>query len=428
MKVKSILMCVVLLHTSASYAQEKDAEEDAWDDEWEESWEEESSHPWNGFIEYAGARRTQNDAGIDETDILSELRFRLEGDGEWKKLAWSLKADVWRDQTLNETEYKFREAAISFSLGDATDIKAGRQVLTWGTGDLLFLNDLFPKDFTFFAGRDDEYLKAPSDALRVSHYSALANIDFAIMPRFASDEYFTGERFSFFLPAQGQIGAPDPIISDDKPSNLEYALRLFKNVQGIEWALYSYYGFYKQPNELKDDGDFTFAPLASVGASLRSPMFGGIGNIEATWYHSRDEDDGSNPRLPNDQIRMLLGYEREIVTNFTASFQYFFEKTLDYNSLIDNSPIPQFEVEKFRYLFTNRLTWRSQRNQLVASIFSLYSPSDQDYYLRPQISYRPDDSWLFTSGGNAFGGENKNTLFAQLEDNSNLFIRLRYHY
>ena len=56
---------------------------------------------------------------------------------------------------------------------------------TWGTGDLVFLNDLFPKDFvSFFAGRDDEYLKAPGDALRITHYSKAVNIDFVWTPVF----------------------------------------------------------------------------------------------------------------------------------------------------------------------------------------------------------------------------------------------------
>ena len=58
-----------------------------------------------------------------------------------------------------------RDLTLSFSAGASTDVSIGRQVITWGTGDLVFLNDLFPKDFvSFFAGRDDDYLKAPGDA------------------------------------------------------------------------------------------------------------------------------------------------------------------------------------------------------------------------------------------------------------------------
>ncbi len=47
------------------------------------------------------------------------------------------------------------------------NLKIGRQVFTWGTGDYLFINDLFPKDYeSFYIGRDDEYLKRPSEAVK----------------------------------------------------------------------------------------------------------------------------------------------------------------------------------------------------------------------------------------------------------------------
>ena len=78
-------------------------------------------------------------------------------------------------------------------------MSAGRQVLTWGTGDLLFLNDLFPKDFvSFFIGRDDEFLKAPSNSLKFSSFARAANLDLVWTPIFASDRYITGERLSFY--------------------------------------------------------------------------------------------------------------------------------------------------------------------------------------------------------------------------------------
>ena len=44
-------------------------------------------------------------------------------------------------------------------------------MLTWGTGDLLFINDLFPKNWKSLAiGRDDEYLKDPSGAVKASFF------------------------------------------------------------------------------------------------------------------------------------------------------------------------------------------------------------------------------------------------------------------
>jgi hypothetical protein len=46
--------------------------------------------------------------------------------------------------------------------------------LDWA--DLIFINDLFPKDWeSFFIGRDTEYLKAPSDAAKISLFGDWAS-------------------------------------------------------------------------------------------------------------------------------------------------------------------------------------------------------------------------------------------------------------
>jgi hypothetical protein len=61
-------------------------------------------------------------------------------------------------------------------------------------------------------------------------------------------------------------------------------------------------------------------------------------------------------------------------------------------------------------------------------MFSLYSPSDQDYHLRPTVSWRLSDTWQITGGANLFGGEEPHTFFGQLEDNSHVYLRLRRYY
>ena len=115
------------------------------------------------------------------------------------------------DFTLDEyfsgkTSFELRELYTQFSPAGFLDIKAGRQVYTWGTGDYLFINDLFPKDYvSFFTGRQDEYLKKPSDGLRLSAYTKVANADLVIIPFFEPNTIPNGERLSFFDSFQGGI-------------------------------------------------------------------------------------------------------------------------------------------------------------------------------------------------------------------------------
>ena len=166
----------------------------------------------------------------------------------------------------------------------------------------------------------------------------------------------------------------------------------------------------------------------TVSASLRQPLGSGLVNIEVAYYASRDDRSGTDPLLPNDQLRFLLGYEWEARPNFTVGLQYYLESTQDYRQLADNSPFPAFEPERNRHLLTNRLTYRAGRDKHTWSLFTFFSPSDSDFYFRPIYTYRHSDQWSLTAGANLFGGDDEHTFFGQLEDASNAFIRLRYSY
>lgn len=407
------------------------AQDDPWDDE---DWgDDDEAAAWAGFIEAGLGTRLHSDPLLDERNTLEEVRWRIES--EWRPGAAtvSFKADAAYDGIEAGWDAEIRDLTAAFTLAEDYDLKLGRQVQTWGTGDLLFLNDLFPKDFvSFFAGRDDEYLKAAGNAIRVTRFSEMINVDFAWTPVFEPDVYLTGERYSFFSPLAGENIAPRPPLTavepDEKPANGEFALRLFRTFESREIALYAYRGFFKQPTALTANLEPTFAPLTAIGASLRQPLGPGLLNVEGSYYRSRDDRDGSDPFVPNDQLRMLAGYEWEARPNFTVGLQYYLEWTGDHSRLIDNSPSPEFEPDEFRHLLTNRLTYRAGRDKHTLSLFTFFSPSDSDFYLRPSYSYRHSDEWSLTAGGNLFGGSDAHTFFSQLQDASNLYLRVRYHY
>jgi hypothetical protein len=419
-----LLFAVLLPMTALS-------QDDIWDDEeWEEGPE---AAVWTGFIEAGLGTRLQSDPLQDDRNTLGELRWRVETERTVSRYSLGLKADVGYDEVENDGFADLRDLTLSFSLGDSLDLKLGHQVQTWATGDLLFLNDLFPKDFvSFFAGRDDEYLKAPGTAIRLTHFGPVVNVDFVWTPVFEPDNYLTGERFSFFSPLAGTIVAPEPPLAAAVPektfANGEFALRLFRTVAGREVALYAYRGYFKQPSALTPDLEPAFAPLSVYGASLRQPAGPGVMNAEFAWYASRDDDDGTDPLIPNDQVRLLAGYEWEAAPRFTVGLQYYLEWTLDYGELLAGTPTPSFAPEEYRQLLTNRLTYRSGRERYTWSLFTFFSPTDRDVYLRPQMTLRYSDTWTFVAGGNLFAGAKSHTFFGQFEDAGNVFLRLRFNY
>lgn len=423
---------VLLLSLGAAASAQDDA---GWDDDWDDDWEEEERGwlPLSGFLEAAGGARWNEDEQVGRHGTLLDLRWRLESGWENDAVSVTLKGDLLYDGIDQDFDIDLRDISLAFSPLQSLDMKVGRQVLTWGTGDLVFLNDLFPKDWvSFFAGRDDEYLKAPSDSLRMTQYNEIANIDFVWTPRFTPDNYIEGERFSFFSPFDGRLTGREPPIYVDRPSrslsNGEFALRLFRTHNGVEYALYGYRGFFKTPSQVVAPNQLTFAPMTSVGGSLRRSLGPGLFNVEASYYLSRDDRDGTDPLIVNSQLRFLTGYEWEAARNFNIGLQYYVEHILDHDELIANSPTPEFEPRENRHVVTTRLTYRAMQDKLIWSFFAFVSPNDHDAYLRPVVAYRADDHWNVTFGLNLFGGDEPHTFLGQFEDNSNTYLRVRYHY
>ena len=400
--------------------------DEAWDDSWDDQWQQDDGQfQLTGFVEQAiGSRIVDTD--LNKTISLQDSRIRLEAEHIWQRWVFNGKADVYYDGVLDGWREQLREISAKASFAKV-DVKLGRQILTWGTGDYLFLNDLFAKDWqSFFSGREDEYLKAPTNAVKISYFHTFVNVDVVWTPSFESDNYINGDYFSFYDRRSQSRAAPSYLA--DQPNGDEWALRLYKTLGRQEVALYGYDGYFKSPNAINNQGQFTFSRLRAWGFSWRQPLASGLLNLETSYYQSLDDRQGDDPQISNSQWRWLAGYERELITRLTGALQLYLERTLDYGSLRNNSPTPSLEVEENRTLITTRLNWRSVNDKLTLGLFVFYSPSDRDSYWRPTVSYRVNDHWQIDGGVNWFTGQEPYTFFGQFEENSNLYGRVRYSF
>lgn len=396
----------------------------------------------HGFVDTRYGQRLQNDPHQDD-QILGEARLQLELSriSEWASL--QLKTDLYYDDVVDQDDIDLeegtgwldlREANLQFSPHTMADVKVGRQILTWGTGDLLFINDLFPKDWpSFFSGRHVDYLKAPSDAVLASFFPAWANIDVVYTPRFDADRHISGERISYWNPTLNAHSGKEGVVRTDRPDDWfrddEWSIRLSRNLAGYEVALYGYDGHWKSPTGFDPlTGKATFPRLRTLGASVRGGLGKGIASLEAGYYDSLDDSNGKNPLVANSEWRGLVGYEQELVRNLTAGAQYYFEAMQDYGRYRDSLPSTATARDEWRHLVTTRLTWLLLNQNLTLSLFNFWSPSDQDGYLRPVVEYKITDAWQASAGANLFWGEEDHTFFGQFDNNNNLYAGLRYSF
>lgn len=392
--------------------------------------------PVHGFVQSGTAyrliqpdrcARTQRLA-CREPFVLGEGRARIElaPRGEW----WGLtaKGEMIFDALVPEVDGELREGYLDLALGPL-DLRIGRQVITWGVGDLVFVNDVFPKDWVaFISGLPLEYLKKGSDAVSVTGHWAGASLQLVLIPRFEADT----------LPeAGGRLAFHDPMASlehrhtDDptpSPGNTEVGARLSRNILGWDLSLYAYRGFFHTPAGEVEAGPrlrFFFPPLSVYGASAQGAVLGGVLSLEAGYHDSRHDRSGRNAAVENSSVRLLTGYQREIVPDLTLSGQYSVQVMEDHAEYVGSRGAGMPHRGAARHVLTARLTQLLRHQTLRLGLFALASPSDGDWYLGPEARYQITDALSATVGLNVFGGPRRSD-YGQFEANSNLYTVVRY--
>ncbi len=419
---RSPLLLLLIIIASPVFARDNDSEN---------TWLAGLDYELNGFYETRAGYRTRKDKFEKDMSIMeTRLQLDLSTYTDWAD--FKARGDIIGDLVTEQGDFDLREANMFVSPLDFMDVKVGRQILTWGTGDLIFINDLFPKDWqSFFIGRDTEYLKAPSDAVKASVFGDLANVDFVYTPQFDSDRFISGERISFWDGNVFRRAGRDRIAHTNKPDRWfrddEFAARVYKNINNYEYALYGYWGYWKSPGgqTAGSNPQVTFPDLNVYGASVRGNVGKGIGNLEFGYYESADDLNGTNSLVKNSELRFLAGYSQEVGKELTAGVQYYLEHMLDYGAYLDNLPGGP-AADRDRSVVTFRLTKLLMEQTVMLSLFTYYSPTDKDAYMRPKINYKVTDDVALEFGGNIFFGDHPNTFFGQFQDDSNIYTAVRY--
>jgi hypothetical protein len=384
-----------------------------------------------GFYDLRAGTRLQNDPAEKQLS-LAEGRMRLELDREWEAAILAFKGDLLADAISDSADLEIRELSLTALPLDFLDLKIGRATFTWGTGDLIFINDTFAKDWqSFFIGRNDEYLKRPENGIKVSLFSGLADLDIIYMPLFEGSRFITGHRLSYYNPATGGTAGRDLQVISDQPDRWfkddALHLRLSRTLGALELALYGYSGFWQEPEGFDPLAGQAFFPRLNVyGGSARTALFGGIANLEMGYYDSRDNSDSTNPFVRPSEWRFLAGYEHELAHELTGSIQYYLESIQHYDRYAQSLPEGMARRKHNTSTLTLRLSQLALEQNLILSLFLYYSPTRDDGYARPGFSYKLTDQWLVDGGLNLFWGRNLSSFWGQFENNTNIFCGIRY--
>lgn len=387
----------------------------------------------HGFFQgnYSAGLYGSNPDGGDFKWAEEKLQLKISADKESFYLF--LKGELSYDHISEESELELREGYLDY-LSNDWDLRLGRQVITWGLGDLIFINDVFPKDYeAFFSGRPMEYLKKGIDGIKLGIYPSFASAELVIIPFFEPNVYQDNKRFWMFdpMPLVMNRREEEPTINME---NTEIALRVYRDIAGLDTSLYFYRGFFRQPSILPDNLStptkitLFYPELTVYGASLQGRALNGIISLEGGYYASRQDRKGTDPMIPNQSTKFLIGYQRQLREDFTAGMQYYTVYMHDYNQYKINlsSGFPQ--EKRLQDLLTLRLTHLFMHQTLRLSFFSFWSLSDGDYMFIPEVKYNFSDHVWAAIGADIFGGGEVWNQFGQLDKNDNIYLQMRYEF
>ncbi len=366
--------------------------------------------------------------------LWADERLRLEIDGETadRNPSFTFKGDIFHDAVANTVDGLVREGYLDYSRS-WMDLRIGRQIVTWGAGDLLFINDVFPKDWNaFFSGRPLEYLKLAVDAAKVRLTTPAINAELVVAPFFEPDNLPNPKRFFLFDPFQARESRlVEPATT---AGNTEFGLRLYRRVAAADVSLYAYRGYWRQPSFRGDPlsgptrlGGF-YPRVAVYGASAQRNIRSALLSLEAGYYDSRDDRHGRDPAIPNPQVRFLVGYQRQLAGESTLGAQYYAEVMTNYAAYKATLP-PGFPMQdRIRHLLTLRFTRFLKYQTWRLSFFTFYSPSDQDALVIPELWHSITDRLSVAAGLNLFAGRRQATPLGQLDRDDNLYVMIRFDF
>lgn len=361
----------------------------------------------------------------------SEERGQLKLDGSSEPLHLLIKTDVFYDNIIGKGDGELREGYVGYT-GKAWDLRLGRQIITWGVGDLLFINDFFPKDYeAFFSGRPLEYLKKGVDGVKLGLYREIASFELIVTPFFEPNKLPDSKRFWMYDPMPGTADREKKEPAANL-NNTEWALRAYRDIAGFDASLYFYRGFFRSPSMRPDSLAMParitlfFPELSIYGLSLQKGALGGVLSLEGGYNDSRADTHGTDPFTPNSETRFLAGYQRQVIEDFTVGVQYSGEYMHKY-SAYEKNLVPGFPKDpNYRQLASLRLTYFLLNQNLRLSCFSFYGITDRDYLLNPEVKYNFTDNVWGALGANIFGGKKNTTQFGSLDGNDNVFLQIRY--
>lgn len=188
-----------------------------------------------GFIDTYHALRTAspNDWMASRSRVRGELTLEKGNAGMFV----SANA-VYNSRLKDQSGFFLREAYLYYNQS-GLDIRAGRQIMTWGVADAMRITDIIsPMDFTEFLTQDYDDIRIPVNGIRVKYTRPKWNAEAIVIPVSSFYELSTDRDNPWAVSLPG-VTIPYSINLDGMPKkqfgNVEYGGRIGAYLSGVDF-------------------------------------------------------------------------------------------------------------------------------------------------------------------------------------------------
>jgi hypothetical protein len=422
--------------------------------------------------EFSGLLRNYNGLRINDGNEFivgrNLVRTNFRNDAEQTRLYISGELLNTYTQQRDSLQFRLREAYVDFYFKQS-ELRIGKQIVSRGRANGAILTDILsPYDLSEFLTQDFADLRQGTFAVTYMSDVGPHQIDIVVNPVISES----------LLPAAGSTWDFRPDIS--LPIGLRY--NDLNRSYSLADMQFSAQFRYRPTTWLNVDlsAQYWEYPLPTYGKSIRfdrltpfielqemrqrSPMFGISGDATITsgllatfegTYYTRRIFDKKLPDLPNLPGGVLGGVLNPIIIalfqdRFNDDDMYTVEKPftqlmagLDYSSgstfaslqgIVEYVPDHDGIVAQRRVNTNGSLLLRDSwlDDRLSAQVFARYGLVGQDYWVNPELTWKPVDQAAISVGAQLFGGPESDDVFnfslSRYSENSFVFSKLTWNW
>ncbi len=357
-----------------------------------------------GFVDTYHALRAEqpNDWMSSRSRVRGELSIEKGHTGAF------VSANLIHNAILPEQSgFQLREAYAYYS-DDHWDVRAGRQIITWGVADALRLTDIIsPMDYTEFLAQDYDDIRIPVGGLRLRYSREMWRAEAVAIPVSSF----------FILPTDNQnpwsVG-PVPIGAEParKFANMEYGGRLSFFLPGVDFSLSALQTWNKMPVVCNGVGEYRRMTMLGGDVSVPVGMFVVRGEV-AEYLDEAQSAVGVSEVPRASSTNALIGVDWYAGNDWSLSAQYA-HKYVAWGDV------------RHTGLATLRISKELLHNTLALQTFAYVDVTDGGVFNRLSADYAVNDQLHAIVGYDFFHADSG--TFTIYKKNSELFVKLKYSF